>query len=81
MDHELNVLALVKGDHRFVFVYDDNAHPALAHLLEAWAVDPRLTFSLFDAAVLAKKSREQIETYGEGSPRAGVAAHDAEPGE
>lgn len=77
MEQELNVLALVKGEHRFVFVYDDLAQPALAALLNDWAVDPRLTFSQFDAAVIAQKSREQIETWGEVPPRA-LTATDAD---
>jgi hypothetical protein len=82
VDQELNVLALVKGDHRFIFVYDDQAQPALACLLNAWAVDPRLTFSTFDAAVLAQKSREQIAAFSEGPPpRPSLSALDADAGE
>lgn len=82
MDQELNVLALVKGDHRFVFVYDDQAQPALTCLLNEWAVDPRLTFSTFDAAVLAQKSREQIAAFNDGPPeRPSLSAMDAEASE
>ena len=77
MDQELNVLALVKGEHRFVFVYGDESQPALEGLLNDWAVDPRLTFSPFDAAVIAQRSREQIAVYGESSPRA-LSAHGAD---
>lgn len=76
MDQELNVLALVKGDHRYVFVYDDQAQPNLASLLHEWAVDPRLNFNLFDAALLSQKSREQIEAFGEPCARGTLTSLD-----
>jgi hypothetical protein len=56
---EYNVLALVKGPERFVFVYDDASRAALINSLRDLATDPRVSFSWFDAAVLTEKAREQ----------------------
>jgi hypothetical protein len=59
---ELNVLALVKGSERYVYVYDDDSRPDLLEHFRAQAADPALSLNWFDAAVLAQKAREQAET-------------------
>jgi hypothetical protein len=56
---ELNVLALIKGTERYVFVYDDESRALLIDALRDQAADPALTFTWFDAAVLTEKAREQ----------------------
>jgi hypothetical protein len=56
---EYNVLALIKGNERYVFVYDDEAHEPLLDALRDQAADPRLSFTWFDAAILTEKAREQ----------------------
>jgi hypothetical protein len=56
---ELNVLALIKGTERYIYVYDDESRPELIDALRNQAADPRLSFSWFDAAVLTEKAREQ----------------------
>jgi hypothetical protein len=58
---ELNVLALIKGTERYVFVYDDESRPALIDALRDQAADPNLSFTWFDAAVLTDKAREQAQ--------------------
>lgn len=60
MPHAVNVLALVKGDERYVFVYDDASGESLLDSFREHAADPRLSFSWFDAAVLTEKAREQM---------------------
>ena len=62
MPIELNVLALLKGAERYVFVYDDNSQPQLLDAFRDQAADPRLSLSWFDASVLTRKAREQAET-------------------
>jgi hypothetical protein len=57
--HELNVLALIKGHERYVYVYDDSSRASLLHAFNAQAADPRLSLNWFDAAVLTQKAREQ----------------------
>src|SRR4051794_20347925 len=60
--HELNVLALIKGNERYVFVYDDDSRPELLDTFRDSAADPALSFTWFDAAVLSEKARQQAET-------------------
>jgi hypothetical protein len=66
--HEYNVLALIKGQERYVFVYDDASRPALIDIFRDCAADPRLSFSWFDAAVLTDKAREQAQSAGPPEP-------------
>jgi hypothetical protein len=59
LTNEFNVLALIKGEERFVFVYDDASRGALIDTIRDLAADPQLTLTWFDALVLTKKAREQ----------------------
>jgi hypothetical protein len=56
---EFNVLALIKGEERYVFIYDDDSRAELIDALRDQAADPGLTLTWFDAAVLTEKAREQ----------------------
>jgi hypothetical protein len=64
---EFNVLALIKGQEHYVFVYDDVSRPALLELFRENAADAGLSFNWFDAAVLTDKAREQARA-GESGP-------------
>jgi hypothetical protein len=57
---EFNVIALIKGGERYVYVYDDVSHQPLLDCFEAQAADPALSLNWFDAAVLARKAGEQL---------------------
>jgi hypothetical protein len=59
MGQEFNVLALMKGQEHYIFVYDDDARPQLIDALRDQAADPGLSLNWFDAAVLIQKAREQ----------------------
>ena len=59
MAQEFNVLALVKGSERFVFVYDDTSHDCLVDAVRELAGNPDSNLTWFDALVLTKKAREQ----------------------
>ena len=59
MRRELNVLALIKGNERYVFVYDDASREPLLEAFRAQAVNPELSLNWFDAAVLTQKAHEQ----------------------
>ena len=54
---ELNVLALIKGDERFIFVYDDESRDALIDDIRHKAADPAVALNWFDAAVLTERVR------------------------
>lgn len=68
MRRELNVLALIKGQERYVFVYDDDSRNELIDAFRLWAADPSLSFNWFDAAVLTEKARQQLLDIGEEEP-------------
>ncbi|HEV3261729.1 MAG TPA: hypothetical protein VG013_33070 [Gemmataceae bacterium] len=59
MRREFNVLALIKGGERYVFVYDDESRQPLIDAFRDLAANPQVGFSWFDAAVLTEKARAQ----------------------
>lgn len=61
MSTEFNVLALIKGEERYVFVYDDASQQALVEALNGQAANPELSLNWFDAVVLTQKSEEQCQ--------------------
>jgi hypothetical protein len=71
MGQEFNVLALVKGQEHYIFVYDDDSRPTLIDAFRDQAADPRLSFNWFDAAVLTQKAREQAAAVAVGETSAG----------
>jgi hypothetical protein len=72
--HEFNVLALIKGEERYIYVYDDASRADLIDVFRDQAADPGLNFSWFDAAVLTDKARQQATTdpAAEAAPRSRV---------
>lgn len=56
---EFNVLALIKGEERYVYVYDDASRAPLLETFHTHAADPNLSLNWFDAAVLKQKAHEQ----------------------
>jgi hypothetical protein len=59
---ELNVLALIKGTERFIFVYDDESRDALIDDIRDKAADPAVPVNWFDAAVLTERVRNYQES-------------------
>lgn len=57
MTQELNVLALIKGGERFLFVYDDSSKDVLIDDIRDKAADPAVALNWFDAAVLTERVR------------------------
>jgi tripartite-type tricarboxylate transporter receptor subunit TctC len=57
--HDLNVLALVRGEERFIFVYDDQSRDEILDAIRDAAADPQISLSWFDAAVLTERARQQ----------------------
>jgi hypothetical protein len=62
---ELNVLALVKGNERYVYVYDEQSRDSLLDFFRGQAANPELSLNWFDAAVLTQKAHEQTNIAGE----------------
>jgi hypothetical protein len=69
VSREFNVLALVKGDERYVYVYDDESRERLLETFRLQAADPALSLNGFDATVLTQKAREQEAAAAAQSPR------------
>lgn len=59
MNQDINVLALVKGDERYVFMYDDERRAETLRALGRFASNPDLSFSWYDAAVLSQRIRQE----------------------
>lgn len=62
MDKEINVLALVKGKERFIFLFDDQNRDETLRQLARFAANPDLDFSWYDAAMLSRKIRDAVPT-------------------
>ncbi|MDE0863790.1 MAG: hypothetical protein OSA98_08380 [Rubripirellula sp.] len=60
MDKEVNVLALVKGEEKFIFLFDDENRDETLRQLAKFAADPELDFGWYDAAMLSHKIRESV---------------------
>lgn len=58
MTRDINVLALVKGEERYIFLFDDNHRAEALRTLGRFASNPDLSFTWYDAAVLSQKIRK-----------------------
>ncbi len=61
MTTSVNVLALVRDEHRYVFLYDDHSVREVLSRLSASAADPELEFTWYDAAILSQRVRSMAE--------------------
>lgn len=59
MIREMSVLLLLKGNERYLYLYDVDSRDSLKAILESQAADSQLSLSWFDAAVLVQKAKEQ----------------------
>lgn len=55
---DINVLALIKGKERYIFLFDDEHRADALRTLGRFASNPDLSFSWYDAAVLSQKVRQ-----------------------
>ncbi len=61
MSDDINVLALVKGSERYVFLYDDASRAETLRVLGRYASNSDLSFTWYDAAVLSQKIRQESQ--------------------
>ncbi|MCL2304147.1 MAG: hypothetical protein FWC43_02245 [Planctomycetaceae bacterium] len=61
MSQDINVLALVKGPERYVFLYNDQNRAETLRTLGRYASNPDLSFTWYDAAVLSQKIRQESQ--------------------
>ena len=60
MSNDINVMALVKGGERYIFLFDDNHRSECLRTLGKFASNKELSFTWYDAAVLSQKVRQTI---------------------
>jgi hypothetical protein len=58
---DINVLALVKGEERYIFLFDDEHRSEALRTLGKFASNPELSFSWYDAAVLSQRIRQAAQ--------------------
>jgi hypothetical protein len=63
VSQDINVLALVKGSERYVFLYDDASRAETLRTLGRFASNPELSFTWYDAAVLSQKIRQESQRH------------------
>lgn len=61
MSQDINVLALVKGEERYVFLYNEKNRAETLRILGRYASNPELSFTWYDAAVLSQKIRQESQ--------------------
>ena len=66
---DINVLALVKGEERYIFLFDDDRKTEGLRTLGRFASNPELSFSWYDAAVLSQRIRQTAAAAENGSRR------------
>ena len=69
MSEDINVLALVKGSERYVFLFDDANRSQALRTLGRYASNPELSFSWYDAAIMSQKIRKQSQESATSSNR------------
>ena len=57
MSQDINVVALVKGEERYLFLFNDENKSETLRTLGRYASNSELSFSWYDAAVLSQKVR------------------------
>ncbi len=58
---DINVLALVKGEERYIFLYGESNRAETLRMFGRYASNPELSFTWYDAAVLSQKLRQESQ--------------------
>jgi hypothetical protein len=57
-NQDINVLAMIKGEERYIFLYNDANRTEVLRTLGRFAADPQLSFNWHDAGMLSRKVRD-----------------------
>ena len=57
MSDDISVVTLIKGEERYIFLFNDTKKDEVLRTLGRFASEPQLSFSWYDAAVLSNKIR------------------------
>lgn len=80
MSSDINVLALVKGEERYIFLFDDERRAEALRTLGKFASNPELSFSWYDAAVLSQRIRSTVPESEQQPPQETDALEKRHPG-
>jgi len=58
MSKNISVLALVKGEEKYIFLFNDRNRKKTLRQLGRFASNPELSFTWYDAAVMSQKVRK-----------------------
>ena len=67
MSQDINVVALVKGEERYIFLFNDAQKGETLRTLGRYASDSKLSFSWYDAAMLSRKIRDAVPAEDDAS--------------
>jgi len=62
-ESHVSVIALRKGEDRFIFIFDDVRRRELLYILGKFAMNEDLNFTWHDAAMLNKKMKELVGNF------------------
>jgi hypothetical protein len=61
VQHDLSILALIKGRDRYFYVFDDSSLDRLIETIREHAASPAVSLSWFDAKILTERARQQVQ--------------------
>jgi hypothetical protein len=67
MSGEVSVVALVRGEEQYIFMFDEANRTETLRMLGRYAADPDLSFTWYDAAILSQRIRELMPAASMGS--------------
>ena len=79
MNGEINVVALVRGEEQYIFMFDEANRTETLRMLGRYAADPELSFSWYDAAVLSQKVRDMLPAKSTQPATSNALSHKALP--
>ena len=82
MNGEINVVALVRGEEQYIFMFDEANRTETLRMLGRYAADPELSFTWYDAAVMSQKVRDMLpakstqnSSVASSTPQRGSSSH------
>ncbi|MEZ6095508.1 MAG: hypothetical protein R3C03_14975 [Pirellulaceae bacterium] len=75
MASDINVLALAKGEERYLFLFNDENRAETLRMLGRYASNPDLSFSWYDAAVMSQKIRATRKSKSTDNSSTGVVTN------
>jgi hypothetical protein len=71
---QVGIVTLVRGEEKYVFVFQPERRTELLRLLGRYAADPNLSFNWYDAAVLSQRIREMMPASNSDATRCNAGA-------